>query len=167
MADRITSILLALWLGAALLFSAVVAPAVFTVLRSFDLANANEIAGTIVTRTLGVINVGGFVIGILSLGTPVLLRRRIKGPAWLIEVISVATLIGTTAIGHWVIAARMRALRASMVTIDLVSPADPRRIEFNDLHHYSVLLLAVAMIGALVAIGVGLRLGFKRGNQVA
>src|SRR6186713_2827131 len=53
-------ILLACWFGAALFFGAVVAPAAFGVLRSFGLANANEIAGSIVTRSLGVVNIAGF-----------------------------------------------------------------------------------------------------------
>lgn len=156
MADEIESTLLGLWLGAALFFSAVVAPSVFTVLRGFDLANANEIAGTIVTRSLSVINIGGFAIGSLSLAI-VLMKRGRKAFAFIVEWISVALLAATTGIGHWVIAARMRALRTAMVTIDLVSPQDPRRVSFNELHHYSVLLLGVAIIAAAVALIMGRR----------
>src|SRR6476620_6991164 len=60
-------ILLACWFGAALFFGAVVAPAAFGVLRSFGLSNANEIAGSIVTRSLSVINIAGFLISLLLL----------------------------------------------------------------------------------------------------
>ena len=62
-------ILLACWFGAALFFGAVVAPAAFGVLRSFGLSNANEIAGSIVTRSLSVVNIAGFVIALLLLVT--------------------------------------------------------------------------------------------------
>jgi cytochrome oxidase assembly protein ShyY1 len=149
--DEIESTLLGLWLGAALLFSAVVAPNVFLVLRGFDLANANEIAGTIVTRTLSVINVGGFAVGLLSLVILGLTKRPRKGPSFIAELISLALLATATGVGQWVVAARMRALRTAMVTIDLVPANDPRRVSFNNLHHYSVQLMGLAMIVAAVA----------------
>ena len=149
MADEIKSTLLGLWLGAALFFSAVVAPNVFAVLRGFDLANANEIAGTIVTRTLAVINISGFAIGLLSLAI-VYVGRRSGGFAFMIELVSAALLAATTGIGYWAVAARMRALRTAMVTIDLVSPQDPRHVAFDNLHHYSVSLLGGAIVAAAI-----------------
>lgn len=146
-------ILLACWFGAALFFGAVVAPAAFGVLRSFALPNANEIAGSIVTRSLSVINIAGFLISLLLLAT-LLLRRNATGHLTLIiECVCLAVIALTTAIGHWVIAARMRALRAAMVLpIDQIAPDDARRIAFNDLHGYSVNALGLAMIAALVAM---------------
>ena len=145
--------LLGLWLGAALFFSAVVAPSVFSVLRSFHLANANEIAGTIVTRTLSVINVGGFLIGLLSLAAILIIKRDV-GRSWVgVEGVSLTLLVITTAAGQWVIAARMLALRTAMgMPIDQVAAEDPRRIAFNSLHHYSVAALGVAMLAAIVAM---------------
>jgi len=146
-------VLLTLWLGAAIFFSAVVAPSVFTVLRSFALPNANEIAGTIVTRTLSVVNIGGFLIGIFLLLT-FFARRSMPGrPALIVEFISLAIIVTSTGLGHWFIAARMRALRSSMVLpIDQIAVDDPRRIAFNNLHGYSVSALGLAMIAALVVI---------------
>jgi uncharacterized protein DUF4149 len=146
-------ILLACWFGAALFFGAVVAPAVFGVLRSFGLPNANEIAGSIVTRSLSVINIAGFLIALLSLVT-LLLRRYSSGRvSFIIEVICLGVIAVATGVGHWVIAARMRALRAAMVLpIDQISIDDPRRIAFNNLHGYSVNALGLAMIAALVAM---------------
>jgi len=61
--------LLALWFGAALFFSVVVAPAAFGVLRAHGLPNASELAGAIVTRSLSVVNVAGFLIALLLLVT--------------------------------------------------------------------------------------------------
>lgn len=146
-------ILLACWFGAALFFGAVVAPAAFGVLRSFGLPNASEIAGGIVTRSLGVVNIAGFVISLLLLATLLLLRRSASGLSFILECVSLGLIALTTAVGHWFIAARMRALRAAMeLPIDQIAAGDPRRVEFNALHGYSVNALGVAMIAALVAM---------------
>ena len=146
-------ILLACWFGAALFFGAVVAPAAFGVLRSFGLANANEIAGGIVTRSLSIVNIAGFVIALVLLLT-VFLRRGSSGRlSFVFECASLAVIALATGVGHWVIAARMRALRAAMVLpIDQIAIDDSRRIAFNDLHGYSVNALSLAMIAALVAM---------------
>jgi len=145
--------LLAAWLGAALFFGAVVAPAAFGVLRSFDLPNASEIAGSIVTRSLSVINVAGFAIAVLLLLTA-FLRREAQTPiGFIVQCGSLGVVMLTTALGHWWIAARMRALRAAMeLPIDQIAAADPRRVEFNVLHGYSVKALGIAMIAGLVAL---------------
>ncbi|HYK19698.1 MAG TPA: DUF4149 domain-containing protein [Pyrinomonadaceae bacterium] len=146
-------ILLACWFGAALFFGAVVAPAAFSVLRSFGLPNANEIAGSIVTRSLSVINLAGFAIALVLLAS-IILRRNDFGRATLIgECICLGVIAVATGVGHWLIAARMRALRAAMVLpIDQIATDDPRRIAFNNLHGYSVNALGLAMIAALVAM---------------
>jgi hypothetical protein len=163
-ADELKSTLLGLWLGAALLFSAVVAPAVFGVLRQFNLSNANEIAGAIVTRTLTVINVSGFLIGLALLSATLILRKR-SGIAFTIQILSLAVLTITTAVGHWIVAARMLALRTAMtVPIDRVAADDPRRQAFNQLHGYSVALLSAAMIATIVALVATARPG-RRGRE--
>lgn len=137
----------------ALFFGAVVAPAAFGVLRSFALPNASEIAGSIVTRTLGVINVAGFVIALLLLVTALVRRQAQTRMNLIIECVCLGVIALTTALGHWWIAARMRALRAAMeLPIDQIAAADPRRIEFNALHGYSVKALGIAMIAGLVAL---------------
>src|ERR1051325_8604178 len=132
-------ILLACWFGAALFFGAVVAPAAFGVLRSFGLPNANEIAGSIVTRSLSVINIAGFLIALLLLLMLILRRNSSGRVSFIIECVCLVVIALTTAVGHWVIAARMRALRAAMVLpIDQIAADDPRRVEFGVLHGYSV-----------------------------
>lgn len=145
--------MLAVWFGAALFFGAVVAPAAFTVLRSFGLPNASEIAGSIVTRSLSVVNVAGFVIALLLLVTVILRRNYSSRLSFIVECICLAVIALTTGVGHWFIAARMRALRVAMVLpIDQIAADDPRRVAFNSLHGYSVNALSLAMIAALVAM---------------
>ena len=146
-------ILLACWFGAALFFGAVVAPAAFGVLRSFGLPNANEIAGSIVTRSLSVINIAGFLIALLLLATLILRRNSASRVSFIVEGICIAVIAVATGVGHWVIAARMRGLRAAMVLpIDQIAMDDSRRVAFNALHGYSVNALGLAMIAALVAL---------------
>ncbi len=147
-------LLLALWLGAALFFSAVVAPGAFAVLRAYGLPNATEIAGTLVTRTLSVINVGGFIVGLVLIATAFLVKRS-NSRVFYLELLSLALLAVTTSVGHWVIAARMRGLRASLsLPIDQIPVSNPTRIAFNTLHGYSVTALSIAMIAALVAFAL-------------
>ena len=146
-------VLVSVWLGAALFFSVVVAPAAFGVLRSFQLANTGEIAGSIVTRTLSVINVSGFIVGLFLLLTFFLARASRGRATMIIEFICISLIVVATGVGHWLIAARMRALRVAMVVpIDQVPAEDARRIAFNTLHVYSVNALGLAMIAALIAI---------------
>lgn len=151
----IRHILLACWFGAALFFAAVVAPAAFDVLRSFELPNANEIAGGIVTQTLAVVNVAGFVIALFLLLTALLRGGSLGRWAVVPESICLAVLALATGVGHWVIAARLRALRAAMVLpMDQVAGDDPQRMAFLNLHAYSVKVLGLAMIAALVALAL-------------
>ena len=122
-------ILLACWFGAALFFGAVVAPAAFGVLRSFGLPNANEIAGSIVTRSLSVVNLAGFVIALVLLATLIVRRNTSGRTSFIVEFICLGVIALATGVGHWVIAARMRALRAAMVLpIDQITADDARRV---------------------------------------
>ncbi|MEN3326566.1 MAG: hypothetical protein V7638_1373 [Acidobacteriota bacterium] len=154
MLDSVRLVLLAMWFGAALFFSVVVAPAAFGVLRSHGLPNASELAGAIVTRSLSVVNVAGLVIAVLLLVTLLFATRgSVARVVLIVEGICLAVIALTTSVGHWVIAARMRALRAAMVVpIDQVAADDARRIAFNHLHGYSVNALGLAMIAALIAM---------------
>lgn len=144
-------LLLGLWLGAAIFFGAAVAPALFGVLRNAGLANANELAGSIVTRLLAFINRGGFEIALFLFVTGFFVHRQRSRFAQVAEVISTAILAIMTGVNLWIISARMSALRASMGLIDQVSPADSRRLEFDSLHRYSVMAMGVAIVAGLVA----------------
>ena len=148
-----------MWLGAAIFLSAVVAPAAFAVLRSYQSFNAGEIAGALVNRNLAAINLSGFVIGLVVLVTGLLKFRKVALPAFMIEMGSLTVLSVATAVGHWIIAAKLRALRLTLsAPIDQLIVNDPRRISFDLLHAYSVKALAIAMIAAFVGfIMVALR----------
>jgi len=130
-----------------------VAPAAFSVLRSFGLPNANEIAGTIVTRSLSVINLAGFAISLILLLVTILRRDGSGRVSFIVQCVCLVVIALATGMSHWFITARMRALRAAMVLpIDEIAADDPRRVAFNHLHGYSVNTLGLAMIAALVAM---------------
>lgn len=145
-------LLIGLWLGSAVYFSSVVAPSVFAVLRGFSLPNVGEIAGTLVTRTLSVVNMSGFIISLFLLVTAIALGRGLGQRSYVLELAALIVVTISTGAGQWVIAAKMRALRVAMVLpIDQVPIDDPRRVAFNRLHGYSVTALSVAMIAAIIA----------------
>jgi hypothetical protein len=146
-------LLMALWLGGAVFFSATVAPSVFGVLRSRSVVYANEAAGSIVTRTLSILNTGGFIVALLLLASAFLFRRKLKRRVFIAEVISLAVVVIATGVGQWVIAARMLALRAAMgLPIDDVAADNPLRISFDSLHKLSVAALGLAIIAAAIAL---------------
>lgn len=144
-------ILLAMWLGAAIFFSVVVAPVAFSVLDHVHSMDGRESAGAIVSLCLGLINLSGFVISLLALISGVF---RVRKTVWsLIETASLLTTAVGTGVGHWIIRARLQALkRGFTVPIDLIPEDDPRRIAFDTLHGYSVKALGVAMIAALIGL---------------
>jgi hypothetical protein len=145
-------LLIAAWLGAAVFFSAAVAPAAFQVSRGFNLPNPEEIAGALVNRTLGVINVSGFVISALLIVLTVLLKKLYKASSFVAQLVLLAVVLVSTAVGEWVIASRMRELRTAMaIPIEQVSAGDPMRVAFQALHGYSVAALSIAIIAALIA----------------
>ncbi len=148
-------LLLAAWLGAAVFFSATVAPSAFQVSRGFNLPNPGEVAGSIVNRTLSVVNVSGFVISVILIGLAVALKNLYSRRAFIAQIILLSLVTIGTGIGNWVIAARMRELRTAMgIPIDQVATSDALRVAFQALHGYSVAALSIAIIAALIAFFV-------------
>jgi hypothetical protein len=140
-------LLAALWLGGAAFFSFAVAPSAFAVLPTRDMA------GALVSRTLWVVNYGGFVLSLLLLLTWPVARERARRFALWAEAAALAVVCAASGVGHWVIAARLRDLRAQMsAPIDALAANDPLRVAFNDLHGYSVAALSAGMLAGAVAL---------------
>jgi hypothetical protein len=136
--------LLSAWLGAVLIFSAVVAPAAFAVLPS------RAIAGVLIGRVLPVLFLAGMTLGAILLAAELAWRRGLWGAASAFGVMLVAG-----GIAHFVLGARIAALRADIGgPLDALAPGDPRRAAFGRLHGFSVAWLGVALLAALVAIAV-------------
>jgi uncharacterized membrane protein len=139
---------LVLWLGGILFFGAVMAPALFSILPK------RELAGAVVTRTLGALHWIGLISGIVFLLCSLLSARMgdssLGWQNWL-----VVAMLALTLISQFGVSRRMQALRAEMVEIDSVAPTDARRVEFNQLHRYSTALeQGVLILGLVVLWGV-------------
>lgn len=152
MLNNIRLLLLASWLGAAIFFSAVVAPGAFRVVRTFDLPNQSEIAGAIVSHTLSFINLIGVIISMMVLVTTFALKNTLTRRSFNFQIILLLIVASATAAGEWIIASRMRELRAAFrISIDQLPLDDAGRMAFAALHGYSVVALSVAMLAALLA----------------
>ena len=137
--------LIGLWLGAALFFSFAVAPSAFAVLP------LRELAGAVVNRTLAIINLSGFVVGLILLASSYAARQNVSRVKLWIEHGLLLLLTAACAFGQFVIAARLHNLREQIGRpIDEIALDDPLRVAFNDLHGYSVTILSAAMLSAVV-----------------
>ena len=145
MTQKVGLTLLSVWVGAAAFFSFVLAPAAFSVLPT------QHLAGQVVSRTLGVVEISGIVVGIILLVLSFLSRGR-RGKAFPFDLCALA-LIVLAMIGSRMVSGRMHALRVQAGEALYSLPiSDPLRSSFDQLHHFSVGLMSVAMIVALILI---------------
>ncbi|HWE44126.1 MAG TPA: DUF4149 domain-containing protein [Gemmatimonadaceae bacterium] len=130
------------WLGAALLFAAVVAPAAFAALPT------RTLAGTLVGAVLPALFLAGIVLGAMVAAASVALHRGRIVTAGTVGGLLVAI---SCAAAQFVVAPRIERARASIGgPIESVPSSDPRRVAFGRLHGASVAWLGVAVVGAAV-----------------
>ena len=142
---NIRLLLVGLWLGAAVFFIAVAQ-------SSFAVLPSRELAGSVVSRTLMILNLSGLVLGSVLLLTsfikqPEINRFRVWGERFLLLILTASCAIGQFVIGLWLSFIRAQIGRP----IDEVAADDPLKIQFNNLHQYSVWVLMAGMIAALLA----------------
>ena len=141
-------LLLSIWLGSAVFFIGV-AQSAFAVLPQ------RELAGAVVNRTLAILNLGGIVIALILIATSFLGSvKYARGTKWaerfLLMIIAASCAIGQFVIGLW-----LSMIRAQMARpIDEVAADDPLRLQFNNLHEWSVWVLMAGMAAALIAFFV-------------
>jgi len=137
--------ILSLWLGAMVFFSFVVAPAAFATLPQ------QQLAGAVVSRTLGVLEIIGIILGALLMVILIFSRGR-AGKASLYELIALALMTVSTVVSHFVVSKRMHEMRLNFGEIALLAANDPTRIAFDRLHQYSVWLMGFNILGAIALI---------------
>lgn len=136
----VSALLVAAWLGAALLTVAVVAPGAFAVLPS------RTIAGTMVGRVLPTLFIAGMVIGV------VVASMAGEASRWAAASAIVAAL--ACMVAQFVVTPRIERLRSEIGgPVDVLPAGDARRVAFGLLHGYNVAGLGVAMLGAAVCLG--------------
>jgi hypothetical protein len=137
-----------MWLGAAIFFVAVAQSA-------FGVTPTREIAGTLVTRTLAILNYSGLGIAIVLVLTSLIVaadgnRILLWVERTLLTVVGLACAVSQFVISWWLLMLRTQMGRP----IDEVPAEDPLRMQFNNLHEYSSWTLIVAMAAALLAFFV-------------
>lgn len=136
-------VLLAVWLGAALLVALAVAPAAFAVLPT------RTLAGALVGRVLPVVFWSGIVIGIVvaALGWSMPQRAWRSGGAIVLAL--------ACAVAQLVVAPRIQRVRDQIGgAVDALDPSDPRRQAFGRLHGMSVAWMGLGGIAAVIALAV-------------
>lgn len=147
-------LLVSLWLGSMIFFSFAVAPSAFAVLPT------RELAGRMVTSTIGKVEMIGLVIGPLLILIQVAMWRRSDSSKTtkIVRPLLILVMVAAAALSHFWISPAMVSLRVSMgVPIDEVPLNDPVRVWFNNLHQYSVALMGTAMIAGLVVLFLTVR----------
>jgi hypothetical protein len=131
---------LVVWVGGIIFFAFVVAPSLFSILPT------RQLAGAVVTRCLGALHWIGVGCAIVFLVCSIVEARSLFSVRnGLIFAMLVLTLISQIIVGG-----RMQALRSSMGEIDSIAVTDARRVEFNALHQWSTRLeVAVLLLGLL------------------
>lgn len=137
---------LVVWIGGIIFFAAAVAPTVFAVLPT------RQLAGQVVSRSLSILHWMGLGSGVMFLITSMLHSQMDAGfvHPFAARNLLLVMMIALTLISMFVISTKMLALRDDMAVIDNVPQNDPRRVEFNQLHRWSTRL----EVGVL-AIGIG------------
>jgi hypothetical protein len=137
---------LALWIGSFFFFAVVVAPALFALLPT------RQLAGMVVTRSLNNLHWIGIVCGLLFLLCSVLLAllHGGSGPFHPRDLLLVVMMTITLS-AHFGIERHMNALRTEMGVIDNVPHDDPRRVQFNRMHVWST-----RMEGSVFILGLAL-----------
>ena len=149
-AARVASLLLlAAWLGAALLTAAVVAPAAFAVLPT------RALAGALVGRVLPAIFLSGAATGgIVAVAEGA--RRGPGGRRGRAMLVAALLLAAGCLLAQLGISPRIERLRAEAgAPIDKLAVGDPRRVAFGRLHGASVVALGVSMLAGAVALAIG------------
>jgi hypothetical protein len=143
--DKIRLAILGLWLGAMTFFSFVVAPAAFAVLP------LPQLAGALVSRTLGILEIIGIALGALLIIILVLSKGR-GGRAFLFELITLALMTVSMLVSHFAVSRRLHAMRMQFGEISLLAAGDSARVTFDRLHQYSVWLMTFDIMAAIVLI---------------
>jgi hypothetical protein len=141
------ALLLAVWIGAALLFTVVVAPA------AFDVLPTRTLAGALVGRVLPILFYAGVVIG----SAIVVLDLVGRTGAWSRAAAGAVSALAC-AVAQLVVGTRIDKLRAAISgPLEALAADDPRRLAFGRLHAISVAWLGIAMLAALVALVLAVR----------
>ncbi len=139
---------LVVWLGGLIFFAFAVAPTVFKVLPT------RHLAGAVVTRSLTILHWMGIVSGVVFLITSMVYSAATRGAAHPLAArhVLMYIMLALTLGSQFGIMRRMAALRSEMGVIDNVAVTDSRRVEFNQLHHWSTRMESGVFVLGIVVL---------------
>ncbi|HEY1484419.1 MAG TPA: DUF4149 domain-containing protein [Candidatus Acidoferrum sp.] len=136
---------LSLWLGADMFLSFVVAPGAFAILGNRDAA------GMMVGFALARLHFVGIILGVLFVVAR-LLRTQDFGSVTSPVAMCVVLMVLLTAASQFTVSRRMEALKKDMISVQNTPDSDPRRVEFNKLHHRSVMFESTVLLLGLAGM---------------
>lgn len=144
---------LVVWVGGIIFFAFVVAPTVFSVLPT------HELAGRVVSRSLATLHWIGVGAGLVFLVTSLAYARLSNGTAEVFAArhMLILLMLVLTLTSQFAISGRMLALRNEMRVIDEVAVTDARRVEFNRLHEWSTRIEGLVLLLGLSTLYLAAR----------
>jgi len=141
---------LVIWIGGLIFFAFVMAPALFNP----SILPTRQLAGNVVSRTLGVLHWMGIGCGVVFAITSMIDARAVNGAAepFAARNLLIYAMIILTLISIFGVAARMEDLKRQMVVIDNVPHDDARRVEFNRLHVWSTRIEGTVLVLGLAVL---------------
>ena len=139
---------LVVWIGGLIFFAFVLAPTVFSVLPT------HQLAGNVVNRSLSILHWIGLSCGVVFAATSMLDAYMMDGAAqpFAARNLLVFLMIALTLVGMFMIQSRMAVLRQQMGVIDDVPQDDARRVEFNRLHVWSTRVEGTVLLAGLALL---------------
>lgn len=139
---------LAVWVGGIIFFAFVMAPTVFAVLPT------HQLAGAVVGRALTQLHWIGIAAGVVYL-VAALFAGHWPGRRY--AALLVLIMIVLTLVSQFGVSRRLTRLQTEMRVIDEVSQTDPRRVEFNRLHPWSTRLEGTVLVLGLAVVYLSAR----------
>ena len=145
---------LIVWLGGLIFFSFVLAPTVFAVLPT------HQLAGNVVSRSITALHWMGLISGLVFLICSMIYSRVRAGEinTFATRHVLVYFMLALTAVSQFKLFPKMDALRTSMGEIDKVPLTDPGRMLFDSLHVWSTRIeVGVFLLGLMLVYVVARR----------
>jgi hypothetical protein len=135
------------WLGVMIFLSFVVAPTAFGILES------RHQAGDLVAASLNVLYLSAYILGpllvLMSIAVRPLGRRRL----WGLRTILLILMTASTVISREIVGTKLLGLRRAMgAAIQSISAEDPLRLQFQQWHQFSVLLMLFNIVAAAAVL---------------
>ncbi|MGH7425089.1 MAG: DUF4149 domain-containing protein [Candidatus Methylomirabilales bacterium] len=147
------------WLGVMVFLSFVVAPSAFAILES------RHQAGDLVAATLNVLYLSAYILGPLLVLVSIAVRPLGRRLLWGLRTILLILMTASTLISREIVGTRLFSLLRAMGTaIQSIPPGDPLRLQFQQWHQFSVLLMLFNIAAAAVVLCILSVEAFREGQ---